>query len=167
MLRRLPKFVAAILAAAVLAAPLLAVAQDRHHKAHKHVERNQIEALEKQWRQAVLAGDAAAMDKLLSEDFLGIEANGEVVTKTQQLDHMRNRQFVIDKLDTSDVKIKLTQEVAIVTSLAQVAGVVDGEHLQGAYRYTRVYQHLATGGWKVTNFEVTPVRRPPSDEAKN
>jgi ketosteroid isomerase-like protein len=165
MLRRLPKFVAAILAAALLAAPLLAVAQQGPRRAHKRLERAQIEALEKQWRQAVLAADAATMDKLLSEDYLGIEAHGDVVTKTQQLDHMRNRQFLIQKLETSDVKIKLTSEIAIVTSLAQVAGVVDGEHLQGAYRYTRVYQHLASGAWKVTNFEVTPVRRGPPDDA--
>jgi ketosteroid isomerase-like protein len=162
MLRRLPKFVAAILAAALLAAPLPAVAQDGQHRAQKRIERAQIEALEQQWHQAVLTGDAVTMDKLLSEDFLGIEANGEVVTKAQQLDHMRNRQFVISRLENSDVKIKLIREIAIVTSLAQVTGIVDGEHLQGAYRYTRIYQHLATGAWKVTNFEVTPVKGAPS-----
>ena len=104
----------------------------------------------------MLAADIPALDKLLSEDFLGIEANGEVVTKAQQLDHMRNRQFVIDKLQTSDIKIKLIGQIAIVTSLAQVEGVVDGDHLKGAYRYTRIYQRLANGSWKVTNFEVTP-----------
>jgi ketosteroid isomerase-like protein len=167
MLRRLPKFVAAILAAAALAAPLPVVSQQGQRRAHKHVERAQIEALEQQWRQVVLAADTPGMDKLLSEDFIGIEANGEVVTKNQLLDHIRNRQFVIVKLETSDVKIKLTGQIATVTSLAQVTGVVDGEHLQGAYRYTRIYQHLASGAWKVTNFQATRVRRTPPDEAKN
>ena len=153
MLRRLPKFAAAILSATVLVAPLRAVAQQHPRK---HTERVQIEALEEQWRKAVLGDDVVAMDKLLSDDYLGIQANGEVVTKTQQLDHMRNHRFVIDKLETSDLKIKLINNVAIVTSLAQVSGVVDGDHLQGSYRYTRIYQHLASGAWKVTNFEVTP-----------
>lgn len=158
MLRRLPKFVAAILAASVLAAPIIAVAQETPHHARKRIERAQIEALEKQWHQAVLADDVATMDKLLSDDYLGIQANGDAVTKAQQLEHMRNHQFVIDKLETSDVKIKLINNVAIVTSLAQVSGVVDGDHLQGAYRYTRIYQHLASGAWKVTNFQVGPAR---------
>jgi ketosteroid isomerase-like protein len=164
MLRRLPKFAAATLAAAALTASLPTLAQVGARRAHKRFERNQIEALEKQWQQAVLAADVVTMDKLLSDDYLGIQANGEVVTKAQQLDHMRNHQFVIDKLDTSDVKIKLINNVAIVTSLAQVTGVVDGDHLQGSYRYTRIYQHLLSGAWKVTNFEVTPatgMRSPP------
>jgi ketosteroid isomerase-like protein len=158
MLRRLPIYVAAILAATISTGPL-AVAQSSQHREHKRIERSQIVALEKQWQQAVLTLDIPTMDKLLSEDYLGIEANGDVVTKAQQLDHMRNRQFVIDKLQTSDLKIKLIGQIAIVTSLAQVEGVVDGDHLKGAFRYTRIYQRLANGTWKVTNFEVTPATR--------
>ena len=155
MLRRFPIYVAAILAATTATAPLI-VAQPGLLRGHKRAERTQIEALEKQWQGAVLTADVTAMDKLLSEDFLGIEANGEVVTKAQQLDHMRNRQFVINKLQNSDIKIKLVGQIAIVTSLAQVEGTVDGDHLQGAFRYTRIYHRLTNGTWKVTNFEVTP-----------
>ena len=155
MLRRSPIYVAAILAATIATGPLI-VAQPGLHHGRKHIERTQIEALEKQWHDAVLGLDIPTMDKLLSEDFLGIQANGEVVTKAQQLEHMRNHQFVLDKLQTSDIKIKLIGQIAIVTSLAQVEGVVDGDHLKGAYRYTRIYQRLANGTWKVTNFEVTP-----------
>jgi ketosteroid isomerase-like protein len=156
MPRRQPQLVAVIFASILVLAALPILAQKGQHHERKHIERSQIEALEKQWQQAVLADDIPTMDKLLSEDYLGIEANGEVVTKVQQLDHMRSRQFVIDKLQTSDVKIKLVGQIAIVTSLAQVTGIVDGDHLQGAYRYTRIYQRIANGSWKVTNFEVTP-----------
>jgi ketosteroid isomerase-like protein len=155
MPRRLPIYVAAILIASTAIPPHGFAQSDLHHE-RKHAERSQIEALEKQWEHAVLSLDIPTMDKLLSEDYLGIEANGEVVTKAQQLEHMRNHQFLIDKLHASDVKIKLIGPIAIVTSLAQVAGVVDGDHLQGAFRYTRIYQRLANGTWKVTNFEVTP-----------
>ena len=62
------------------------------------------------------------MDKLLSDDYLGITATGEVLTKTQQLDRMRDRKFVLTKLDISETKIKLVGNIAIVTCLAQVEG---------------------------------------------
>jgi ketosteroid isomerase-like protein len=126
----------------------------------KHAEREQIEALEEQFRKAQLDDDIATMDKLLSEDYLGINANGELSTKTQQLDHMRNRSLVLTQLDPSDVKIKLIGSTAIVTSLVQVEGTLDGTALRGRYRYTRVYQRLPSGIWKVTNFETTRIRRP-------
>ena len=121
--------------------------------------RDQIEALETQWKKSVLANDIDAMDHLLSDDYLGITANGQVVTKPQQLDRMRTRNFAINSLDVSDVKIKLiSQHAAIVTSLAQVEGTNDGHPLHGSFRYTRVYQRIpGTSTWKITSFEATHV----------
>ncbi len=129
-------------------------------KSRKRAERTQIVALEHEWQKATLAGDLPAMDKLLSDDYLGITATGEVLTKTQQLDRMREGKLTITKLDTSETKIKLVGNIAIVTCLAQVEGTTDDGPLHGAYRYTRVYQRLAGNVWKVTNFEVTPASRP-------
>jgi ketosteroid isomerase-like protein len=158
MLRRFPIRIALFTAAALFAAQSPAQGHHRRHEP-KHLEREQIVALEHDWQQAALTEDVPAMDKLLSDDYIGITATGEVVTKAQQLDHMRDRKFIISKLRTSELKIKLIGNIAIVTSLAQVEGSSDGDPLEGAYRYTRVYQRVASGVWKITNFEVTPTSR--------
>jgi ketosteroid isomerase-like protein len=165
MSRTMPKRLAAILFV-LLPVPMLAAPLQSVHsgllsmpREHKHLEREQIVTLENQWRRAQLSNDVPAMDKLLSDDYLGINSNGDVVTKNQQLDHMRNRQLVIQKLDISDLKIKLIGPIAIVTSLAGVEGTLDGTPLSGSFRYTRVYQRLPGGGWKITNFEVTHIPR--------
>ncbi len=161
MLRRLPmRMFVVVMAALVVAALPHAFAQDRQHREKKRAERAQIVALEKEWRTATLAGDLPAMDKLLSEDYLGITAGGEVHTKAQELGRMRDHKLVITRLDTSEVKIKLVGNIAIVTCLAQVEGTSEDETLHGAYRYTRVYQRLSGNVWKVTNFEVTAANRP-------
>ena len=168
MLRRHFTHVAAVLLAILLVAPLLCAQKSPIHHKRKHLEREQIVALEQQWQQAMLANDVSAMDNLLSDDYLGISATGEVFTKVQQLDHMRDRQFVITGLETSDRKIKLVGDIAIVTSLAQVDGTIDGQTLHGLYRYTRVYQRLPGGIWKITNFEGTPITHeqpsPPTEQ---
>jgi len=129
------------------------------HKLHhpKRMERDQIEELEYQWQQAMLNDDVAAMDKLLSEDYLGVTAGGDLVTKNQQLDRMRNRQVMVTKLDTSEIKFKLIGQIAIVTSLAHIVAEADGKTVNGEYRYTRVYQRLPSGLWKITSFEATQV----------
>ena len=51
--------------------------QPLHEK--KHDAKRQVEALEEQWRQAQLAGDVAAMDKLLSD---GQPITGENMRET-------------------------------------------------------------------------------------
>ena len=125
----------------------------QHHK--KRDYKHEVEGLEEQWRVAQLAGDVAAMDRLLAEDYVGISVNGEVNTKTQQLDRLRTRSLILSKIAFSDMKVKLVGPVAIVTSLADIEGSSNGVVINGQYRYTRVYQRLASGAWKITNFELT------------
>ncbi|MGC9199206.1 MAG: nuclear transport factor 2 family protein [Acidobacteriaceae bacterium] len=132
----------------------LAQARGRHRQ--KRLERSQIVAMEHKWQQATLSNNIPAMDSLLSDDYLGITAGGQVLTKTQQLDRMKERRLVITHLSTSETKIKLIGKIAIVTCLAQIQGFSNGRMIDGAYRYTRVYQRLPEGIWKVTNFEITP-----------
>jgi len=132
-----------------------------HHPDSRRNEKREIEVLEEQWRTAQMSGDLTEIDHLMSEDFIGISMNGQANTKTQQLDRFRSRKLILTKMDLSDRKIKLVGSVAIVTSLAEVEGTNEGDSLQGTYRYTRVYQRLAPGVWKTTNFEVTRVPRHP------
>ena len=134
---------------------MLAFAQ-RHE--HKRQERAEIYALEEQWRQAQLSENVPVMDHLLADQFVGVTAAGQVVTKTQQLERMRTRELDLSKLAISDSKIKISGDLAVVTSLAQVDGSSDGRPMRGYFRYTRVYQREPGAGWKITNFEATRVR---------
>jgi len=137
------------------------------HRKNKELYRKQVEQLEESWRVAQVNDDVAAMDKLLSDDFVGITMSGQVVTKMQQLDRMRNRQLVLTSIVLDDVKVKLIGTTAIVTSLAEVEGTTDGAPMHGTYRYTRVYSRLLSGTWKITNFEATRVGpAPPPREPK-
>jgi ketosteroid isomerase-like protein len=147
-----------LLAGAAFALPARA---DTPHPKRKDEYKHQVEKLEDVWRTAQLNGDVDAMDKLLSDDYVGITMAGQVVTKTQQLDRMRNRSMVLTKIELTDVKVKMIGTTAIVTSLADVDGTNDGEPMHGTFRYTRVYSRLPSGVWKITNFEATRVGPPP------
>ncbi|WP_160115244.1 nuclear transport factor 2 family protein [Bryocella elongata] len=126
----------------------------------KRLAREEVSTLDEQWRSAILADDIAAMDKLLSDDYLGITGTGQAVTKLQQLDRMRSRSIALTRFDVSDVKVKLVGAVAIVTSIANIDGMMDAKPTHGSFRSTRVYQKLANGAWKLTNFEATRVHNP-------
>ncbi len=158
MLRRRPtaalllSLFAVLCLSSFLATPGISAQQHLKKRDYKR----EVEDLEEQWRTAQLAGDVAAMDRLLADDYVGISINGEVNTKAQQLDRLRTRSQVITKIAFSDMKVKLVGPVAIVTSLTDVEGTSNGIAINGQYRYTRVYQHLPSG-WKITNFEPTRV----------
>jgi ketosteroid isomerase-like protein len=148
-----------------LGSPVAAVAQ--HHHVPK-LAREQIQTLEEQWKDATTTGDAGAMDKLLSDDYVGISWTGQVNTKAMQLDRIRNRAVTVQHMTLSDIKIKVVGPVAIVTSRATVQGTSDGKDINGDFRYTRIYQRLPTGAWQITNFEATRIpsgERPHHHEA--
>src|ERR1700709_1280177 len=83
----------------------------------------QITDLEQQWRTATLTGDASLMDKLLSDDFVGISWTGQVNNKMSQIDRLRSHNVTITRMDISDLKVKVIGTVAIVTSSAEIEGV--------------------------------------------
>ena len=141
-------------------APAFCANGNQQPREKKHEAKRQVEALEEQWRQAQLAGDVGAMDKLLSDDYIGITMTGQVNTKSQQLDRMRMHKIALTKLDLGDRQVKLIGSIAIVTSRAEVEGTNEGAPVKGTYRYTRVYQRLPAGGWKITSFEATRVPGP-------
>lgn len=149
----------AALLLSALALPAFARPGDAPHHKRKDIYRDQIQQMEESWRTAQLANDVPGMDKLLSDDYIGITMTGQVVTKLQQLDRMRNRQLVLTRIDLDDVKVKLLGTTAIVTSLASVDGTMEDQNIHGTYRYTRVYTHLPSGAWKITNFEATRVNQ--------
>jgi ketosteroid isomerase-like protein len=148
----------ALLAVATIALPIRAAGpHPKRHDQYKH----QVEQLEEAWRTAQINGDVDAMDKMLSDDYVGITMTGQVVTKMQQLERMRKRSLVLTKIDFEDVKVKLIGPTAIVTCLSEVEGTNDGEPMHGKFRSTRVYSRTPTGTWKITNFEATRVGPPP------
>jgi ketosteroid isomerase-like protein len=149
---------------ALMGAQQAQAANKNHEK--KHDVKKLVEALEEQWRKAQLAGDAATMDRMLSEDFIGISMSGQVNTKSQQLERVRTRKLVVTKIELSDMKVKLLGSVAIVTCQADVEGTSEGTSVKGKYRYTRVYQHLPSGDWKITSFEATRIKSPRPSQQK-
>jgi len=137
-------------------APRLAAQHARPRHPNKQ-SREDIEGLEQQWQNATVKGDIAAMDHLLSEDYVGISWTGQVNTKEMQLDRIRTRTSVVRRMELSDSKIKVVGPVAIVTSRAEIDATSEGRDISGAYRYTRVYQRTPTGSWQITNFESTRI----------
>lgn len=153
---RLRRCACCLLLPSLLLAHPASARQVQSHHAPRQV-REQITDLEEQWRVATLSGDAAAMAKLLSDDYVGISWTGQVNTKEMQLDRTRMRMVAIKSMELNDIKVKVVGPVAIVTSRAEVVGSIDGNVIDGAFRYTRVYQRLPGGRWQITNFEATRI----------
>jgi Domain of unknown function (DUF4440) len=117
-----------------------------------------IQGLELRLQQAQLSGNIAVMATLLSDDYLGIYADGTLATKADTLASFKNGTVHYTAIHTFDRKIRVYGSTAVVTSKANVTGINDGNNITGEYRYTRVY-HRTNRVWKIVSFEASSIQK--------
>jgi len=136
-------------------------------KPKKNENRHQIEQLEEAWRVATLKSDAAAMNVLMSDDFIAITSSGTLQTKEETLATLRSHRLHITSLAVSDRKLRFYGKTALVTSLAYVQGTTPDGDITGSYRYTRVYVLDPDEKWKIVSFEASRISQPNVGQAEN
>jgi ketosteroid isomerase-like protein len=129
-------------------------------RAKKHEYRHEIDQLEEQWRDAILSSNIAAMDSLLSDDYMAITATGILQTKEQALANLRDGRVHFTSLELFDRKVRFYGTTALVTSQAEIRATLPEKDISGNYRYTRVYVRNARGEWKIVSFETNRIHDP-------
>jgi ketosteroid isomerase-like protein len=122
--------------------------EDRLHR--------EIENLESQWRAALMQNDVAAINRLLADDYLGINPNGTLETKADALAQRRAGTTKISSIDPINLKVRVYGDTAVVTSQVQIQGHDGDRDISGRYHYTRVYSRRS-GEWKVVSFEASRI----------
>src|SRR5438552_1950202 len=81
-------------------------------KDQKETERYILES-ERQWAESVATGDTLAIERILADDFIGVDPKGRLYTKQQMIDETRNapKYFVSNRLN--DVKVRFYRKTAI------------------------------------------------------
>jgi ketosteroid isomerase-like protein len=81
-------------------------------KAQKETERYILES-ERQWAESVATGDTSAIERILADDFIGVDPKGRLYTKQQMIDETRNapKYFISNRLN--DVKLRFYGNTAV------------------------------------------------------
>jgi ketosteroid isomerase-like protein len=129
-----------------LAVPATMLAQSS--KAEKEKE---VRAVLNEIQKAVLKGGveaAATLDKYNADDFTLIQGNGAVQTKAQNLEGYRSGKTGFQKMDLSDVKVRVYGNTAVVTGIERYIGEQAGvKSTDKPARFTRVLVKR-DGTWK-------------------
>jgi ketosteroid isomerase-like protein len=121
----------------------------------------EIEGLESEWRTAVVQNDVATINRLLADDYLGINPNGTLETKADALAQHRSGTMKVTSIEPDNVRVRVYGDTAVVTSRVDVQGTDGDRDISGRYHYTRVYSHRS-GEWKIVSFEAS--RLPPGSK---
>ena len=81
-------------------------------KEQKETERYIVES-ERQWAKSVATGDTSAIDRILADDFIGVDPQGHFYNKQPMIDETRNapKYFISNRLN--DVKVRFYGNTAV------------------------------------------------------
>jgi len=81
-------------------------------KDQKETEHYILES-ERQWAESVATGDTSAIDRILGDDFIGVDPQGHLYNKQRMIDETRNapKYFVSNRLN--DVKVRFYGNTAV------------------------------------------------------
>ncbi|NVJ24756.1 nuclear transport factor 2 family protein [Myxococcus sp. AM011] len=97
-------------------------------------------AAEESLRQAMLRGDVAALDALISDDLVFVNHTGQVFNKEMDLAAHRSGVLRFTRLEVSEPIIRYLSAGAVVIVSASVAGTHGGTPFEARLRYSRVWQ---------------------------
>ena len=119
---------------------------------------DEIRRLEQERNQAVLKGDAAALDRMTSDDYTFINQRGELRTKADIVSGFKSGSYKYEARQISDLKIRVYGNTAIVTGRATQKGIENTKDYSGENRFTRVYVKKE-GRWVSVALQVTLVAK--------
>jgi hypothetical protein len=81
-------------------------------KDQKDTERYILDS-ERQWAESVATGDTSAIERILADDFMGVDPKGRLYTKQQMIDETRNAPKYFTSNRLNDVKVRFYGNTAI------------------------------------------------------
>ena len=145
----------------LLLLPCLALGQTKEKKEKaKPVGGGSVEQavlkLEDDLTDANKKGDAAFLEKNLSNDFINIFGSGQMATKAEVVNGYKSGQWKYDTIDVKkDRKVRVYGNTAIVTSEAYAKGHRGSTVVMGTYRRTLVFVKMKNGQWQLVTFQAT------------
>jgi ketosteroid isomerase-like protein len=92
--------------------------------------------LENDWAKAALAGDAAALDKILGPDYISTGSDGELVTRADTLAGLKSGQNKYSVFTVEDMKAYVYGDAAVVIGKGRVKGTEKGKAIDEEDRFT-------------------------------
>ena len=140
-----------IFAIAVVAFSAGAIASGQEHGAIRYPRRVVEQVIRKLDNERILAqihADAAALERIYADDFIGVGPSGTVRTKPQVIADFTSGDLRFQSITTDDVRVRVYGNVAVETGRSTMNGQDKGKEVPHDSRFTRVWVRQQ-GRWRL------------------
>jgi len=111
------------------------------------------------YRTALLQRDIPALEKIWADDYVFVNASGDVVTKAQRLANVKSGATKLESINKEEnIAVRVYQNSAVATSRVAIKGKYGGQSTSGQYRSTHVWVK-GPAGWQLVSNQLTALPR--------
>jgi FKBP-type peptidyl-prolyl cis-trans isomerase len=115
----------------------------------------QLKKLEEEWATAFIKRDAAALNRILADDYYIIDPNGSVGNKAQTIEDITAGNIVFESIKYDNLNVRVYGAFAIVTGGEAVTLRSNSQSNTVTFRFTDVFA-LRRGRWQAISSQLTP-----------
>ena len=141
--------------AAVVVVALATLTAASAHAQGGSVE-EQIMKMERDRALAVVKADVAMLEGVTSDDYILINANGQMSDKATTMRNIKTGVIKLTANEVSDMKVRVYGDTAVVMGKSTAKGSIGGRALTGPVMFTRVLVKK-NGKWQAVAFQQTPI----------
>jgi ketosteroid isomerase-like protein len=135
---------------------LFAFGQAQQESTDSNSEQEVKQMIEK-YRTAFLRHDIPTLEKIWADDYVFVNAFGEVLTKAQRLANLRSGATTLESINEEEKPtVRAYQNSAVVTSRVTLKGQYSGQPVSGQYRSTLVWVK-SSNRWQLVANQLTPL----------
>jgi len=117
---------------------------------HRDVERYIVES-ERQWAQSVATGDTTVLERILADDFVGIDPIGTFYDKAAMISHTREAPKYFVSNHANEIKVRFYGDTAVAQG-SETWERRSGEPLRGRFVRTDTWVRR-NGNWQIVAAE--------------
>jgi ketosteroid isomerase-like protein len=120
---------------------------------------DEVLAVAREWMDAYRHNDAAALDRILANDYMLTDSRGNRTTKADDLAAARAGSVHYDVYEPSDLRVRLYGDTAILTGKNRLRGTTDGKPFELEITFTDTLSRI-DGRWRAVAAHVSRTRPP-------
>ena len=118
-----------------------------------------FEQIEKDWANALMKADQAALDRIEAPEYTVVTATGAVLSKAQSDGELLNGNQHFDALEISEVTVHRSCNLAVVTGHARSRERYKNQDNSGDYVFIDTFERRG-GGWLAIHAQLTRIAPP-------
>jgi ketosteroid isomerase-like protein len=120
--------------------------------------RSELQKLDKEWSDAIMKNDAGAIGQFMSDDWVIIGPEGNVIERSRFLEVIKSGDLTHESMESDDWIVRVYGDTALVTAQANSKGKYKGQVFETHERSTSVYIRKE-GRWHCVLTQLTPIAK--------